>query len=97
MVTPVWWLRSLIAQTGLLLASWPTRVRALLHVVNLLALMSFLTSNVLIPCADKDPRLLQEFQLLQHQMGENVAFKGFLNKFSLQHQNVVSFKNSCLH
>lgn len=73
MVAPVWWLRSLVAQTRPLLASWPTCARALLGMFNLLALISFLTSNVLIPCVGKDPRLLQEFQLLQHQMGENVA------------------------
>lgn len=73
MVTPVWRLRSLIAQAGQLLAILPTCVRALLGMFNLLALMSFLTSNVLIPCVGNDPRLLQEFQLLQHQKGENVA------------------------
>lgn len=73
MAAPVGCLRSLIAQTGPLLASWPTCVRALLGMFNLMALMSLLTSNVLIPCVGKDPRVLQEFQLLQHRMGENVA------------------------
>lgn len=74
MVAPVWWLRSLVGQTRPLLASWPTCVRALLGMFNVLALMSFLTSNGLFPCVGKDPRLLQEFQPLQQQMGENIAF-----------------------
>lgn len=74
MVLPFWWLGRLTEQTRLLLASWLTRTRALLGMFHLPALMSFVTSNVLIPCLSKDPRVLPEFQLLQHQVEEHAAF-----------------------
>lgn len=55
--------------------SWLTCVSTLLGMFHLTEfLMSFVTSHVLIPCLSKNPRVLPEFQLLQHQMEEHVSF-----------------------
>lgn len=60
MVLPFWWLERLTEQTRLLLASWLMCVKALLGMFHLPAfLMSFVTSNVLIPCLSKDPRVFR--------------------------------------
>lgn len=94
MVLPFWWLGRLTEQTRLLLAGWLTCVRALLGMFHLPAfLMSFVTSNVLIPCLSKDPRVLPEFQLLQRQMEERVSFqRDFKINFHFTYPKCCSFQ-----
>lgn len=75
MVAPVWWLRSLIALTRPLLASWTTSMIALLGMLNVLVQMPFQMSDVFIPCVGKDPRQLQEFQTHSASNGKRFCFQ----------------------